>query len=155
MANTERVPLEQLARDVVADVLPQAQARGIDVGLERGDEVSVPGQRQALHTMLRNLLDNAIKYSPEGGRVDIHVERTAADEALLLVEDGGPGIPEAERARVFDRFYRVPGNDAPGSGLGLAIVKAVADRHRARVELGRSAKLGGLRVGLRFPAGDS
>jgi two-component system, OmpR family, sensor kinase len=150
MANVERVDLEQLAREVVADVLPAAQARGIDIGLEPGASVSVEGQRQALHTMLRNLLDNAIKYSASGGTVDIRIERDSSGDACLVVEDSGPGIAEGERERVFDRFYRVPGTDAPGSGLGLAIVKTVVDRHHARVELGRSAKLGGLRVGLRF-----
>jgi two-component system OmpR family sensor kinase len=151
MANVESVDLEQLAREVVADVLPQAQEREIDVGLEPGAQVSVQGQRQALHTMLRNLLDNAIKYGKPGGAVDIRIERASDGAACLTVEDCGPGIPEAEHDRVFDRFYRVPGTDEPGSGLGLAIVKTVADRHHATVGLGRSAKLGGLRVSLRFP----
>jgi two-component system, OmpR family, sensor kinase len=150
--NVERVDLEQLAREVVADVLPQAQARGIDVGLEPGSQVAVQGQRQALHTMLRNLLDNAIKYGKPGGAVDIRIESAADGAACLTVEDSGPGIPEDERERVFDRFYRVPGTDEPGSGLGLAIVKTVADRHHATVELGHSDKLGGLRVSLRFAA---
>jgi two-component system OmpR family sensor kinase len=151
MPNAESVELEQLAREAVADVLPQAQARGIDVGLEPGTQVAVQGQRQALHTMLRNLLDNAVKYGSPGGTVDIRIERDADGAACLVVEDSGPGIPEGERERVFDRFYRVPGTDEPGSGLGLAIVKTVADRHHARIELGRSGKLGGLRVSLRFP----
>jgi two-component system, OmpR family, sensor kinase len=150
--NVERVDLEQLAREVVADVLPQAQARGIDVGLEPGSQVAVQGQRQALHTMLRNLLDNAIKYGKPGGAVDIRIESASDGAACLTVEDSGPGIPDDERERVFDRFYRVPGTDEPGSGLGLAIVKTVADRHHATVELGHSDKLGGLRVSLRFAA---
>jgi two-component system, OmpR family, sensor kinase len=150
--NVERVDLEQLAREVVADVLPQAQARGIDVGLEPGAQVAVQGQRQALHTMLRNLLDNAIKYGKPGGAVDIRIESASDGAACLTVEDSGPGIPDDERERVFDRFYRVPGTDEPGSGLGLAIVKTVADRHHATVELGHSDKLGGLRVSLRFAA---
>lgn len=147
---SESVNLEQLAREAVADVLPQAQARGIDVGLEPGSDIGVQGQRAALHTLLRNLLDNAIKYANANGRVDIRIERDAEGHACLSVEDSGPGIAQDERERVFDRFYRVPGTDAPGSGLGLAIVKAIAERHHARVELGSSAKLGGLRVTLRF-----
>jgi two-component system OmpR family sensor kinase len=151
MAGTEAVELEQLAREAVADVLPQAQARGIDVGLEPGPAVSVQGQRTALHTLLRNLLDNAVKYANAGGRVDIRIERDPAGPACLTVEDSGLGIPEGERERVFDRFYRVPGSDAPASGLGLAIVKTIAERHHARVELGTSGRLGGLRVTLRFP----
>jgi two-component system OmpR family sensor kinase len=151
MTDAEQVDLEQLARDAVADVLPPAQERGIDVGLESGAHATVRGQRQALHTLLRNLLDNAVKYCGEGGTVDIRIERGAHGEASLVVEDSGPGIPDGERERVFDRFYRVPGADAPGSGLGLAIVKTVAERHRARVELGRSQRLGGLRVTVSFP----
>lgn len=151
MPDAERVDLEQLAREVVADVLPQAQARRVDVGLEPGAQVAVQGQRQALHTLLRNLLDNAIKYGRPGAAVDIRIERDGDGAARLTVEDTGPGIPDAERDRVFDRFYRVPGTEEPGSGLGLAIVKAVADRHHATIELGRSAKLGGLRASLRFP----
>jgi two-component system OmpR family sensor kinase len=150
MAPVERVDLEQLARDAVADVLPQAQARGIDIGLEPGADVTVQGQRAGLHTLLRNLLDNAIKYANANGRIDIRIERDAQGCACLSVEDSGPGIPETERERVFDRFYRVPGTQAPGSGLGLAIVKTIAQRHHARVELGTSPKLGGLRIVLRF-----
>jgi len=151
MPQTASVNLEEVAREAVSEVLPQAQARNIDVGLEPGASIAVQGQRHALHVLLRNLLDNAIKYTPPSGRVDIHIERRE-DEARLVVEDSGPGIAESERDRVFDRFYRVPGTDAPGSGLGLAIVKTIADRHRARVELSRSDRLGGLRVTVGFPA---
>jgi len=147
----DTVNLEQLAREVVTEVLPQAQARGIDIGLEPGASLSIRGQRQALHVLLRNLLGNAIKYTPQGGTVDIRIE-LVSDGAQLIVEDSGPGIAEAQRGRVFDRFYRVPGTDAQGSGLGLAIVKAVAERHGAQVELSSSARLGGLRVAVRFPS---
>lgn len=151
MPHPEEVELEQLAREAVAEVLPQAQARGIDVGLAPGEPASVQGERQALHVLLRNLLDNAIKYSPPHGTVDIRIEAGADGGASLVVEDSGPGIADAEHERVFDRFYRVPGTEAPGSGLGLAIVKTVAERHHARVELGRSQRLGGLAVAVRFP----
>ena len=147
----EEVELEQLAREAVAEVLPQAQARAIDVGLAPGESASVQGDRQALHVLLRNLLDNAVKYSQPHGTVDIRIEAGADGSATLVVEDSGPGIADAEYERVFDRFYRVPGTEAPGSGLGLAIVKTVAERHHARVELGRSPRLGGLSVAVRFP----
>jgi two-component system OmpR family sensor kinase len=113
--------------------------------------VSVPGEPQALHVLLRNLLDNAVKYSPPHGTVDIHIAAEPDGGARLVVEDSGPGIAPEEHERVFDRFYRVPGSDAPGSGLGLAIVKTVAERHHARVELGRSERLGGLAIAVRFP----
>jgi two-component system OmpR family sensor kinase len=113
--------------------------------------VLVNGNREALHLILRNLLDNAIKYTPAGGRVDIALGQDAS-AGWMAVDDSGPGIPQAEQERVFDRFYRVPGSEAAGSGLGLAIVKTLADRQGAQLKLGRSASLGGLRVEVRFPA---
>ena len=99
---------------------------------------------------MRNLLDNAIKYSPGGGTVDVEVRREA-DALVLSVQDSGPGIPEEDRERVLDRFYRVTRTQTTGSGLGLAIVKSIADLHGAQLVLDRSSRLGGLRVELRFP----
>ena len=149
-AQRQQVDLQDLARLAVGDVLPQAQARGIDLGLATSDTAWVQGQPEALQILLRNLLDNAVKYSPDGGRVDISL--AVRDGApCLAVEDSGPGIAPAERERVFDRFYRLADGSVPGSGLGLAIVKAVADRHGASVRLDRSAHLGGLLVEVRFP----
>jgi two-component system OmpR family sensor kinase len=154
-AQWRQVDLLELAREVVSEILPLAQARRIDIGVAASAPLHVHGQPEALHVLLRNLLDNALKYSPESGQVDLSLE-LANGVPKLIVEDSGPGIPEAERDRVFDRFYRVSQADptvaATGSGLGLAIVKAIATRHGAAVELGSSARLGGLRVELRFPA---
>jgi two-component system OmpR family sensor kinase len=152
-AQGQRIDLQQLAREVVADVLPQAQARGIDIGLATSDEAWVRGQREPLHILLRNLLDNAVKYSPQGGQVDISLA-TQAGAAQLTVEDSGNGIPQEERERVFDRFYRTADARASGSGLGLAIVRTIADRHGAVIELGDSPRLGGLRVQVTFPAAE-
>ena len=143
--------LQALVRDGITAVLPQAQARGIDLGVLEGDPVVVPGHPDSLAVLLRNLLDNAIKYSPAQGQVDVGL-RQQGGTASLVVEDSGPGIPEAERARVLDRFYRVPDAPARGSGLGLAIVKTIADQHGATLLLGVSERLGGLRVEVRFPA---
>jgi two-component system OmpR family sensor kinase len=151
MQEVESVDLEQLAREVVADVLPLAQARRIDLGLADSAPVQVAGQRQALHLLLRNLIDNALKYTPEGGQVDLRIACDDTGAAVLSVEDSGPGIPPSERERAFDRFYRVPGSDAAGSGLGLAIVRAIAQRHAATVALGASERLHGLQVTVRFP----
>jgi two-component system OmpR family sensor kinase len=148
----EQIDLQDLVRQVVSEVLPQAQAKRIDIGLASGENepLLVQGQPAALHTLLRNLLDNAIKYTPEGGQVDISL--SLRDRVpCLFVEDSGPGLAEAERERVFDRFYRVSGTAAPGSGLGLAIVKTIAASHGAGVRLDRSPRLGGLRVEVRFP----
>ncbi|MGZ5194376.1 MAG: ATP-binding protein [Ramlibacter sp.] len=149
---SQRVDLQDIARKAVADVLPQAQAKHIDIGLASAEPpLWVRGQPEPLHILLRNLLDNAVKYTPESGRVDISLAMVEGAPSLA-VEDSGPGIPEAERERVFDRFYRTVDARAPGSGLGLAIVKAIAGRHGAAVRLGHSARLGGLEAEVRFPA---
>lgn len=148
----ERVDLEELARQVVSQLLPTAHAKQLDLGLASTQYVAVTATREALALVLTNLLDNAIKYTPPGGRIDIALGREAG-EAWLAVDDSGPGVPEAEQERVFDRFYRLPGTEAGGSGLGLAIVRAVAERQGATVRLARSS-LGGLRAEVRFPSAD-
>jgi two-component system OmpR family sensor kinase len=146
----QAVDLQELVRDVVSQLLPQAQARRIDIGLAPSDPIVVQGDPEGLHALLRNLLDNAVKYTPDGGQVDITLALRDG-VPCLIVEDSGPGIAEEDRDRVFDRFYRVAGTRAPGSGLGLAIVKAIAQAHGATVALDRSPRLGGLRVEVRFP----
>ncbi|MDX1654579.1 MAG: sensor histidine kinase [Candidatus Competibacteraceae bacterium] len=102
-----------------------------------------------LGELLSNLLDNALRYSPDGTRVTVRLWRDQ-EGPCLEVEDSGPGIPEGERQRVFERFYRVPGSGAEGSGLGLAIVSMIAEGHGGRVALG-DGEAGGLRVTVRFP----
>lgn len=150
-AKTQPVDLAELARRTLADLASAAQARRIDVGLVRADSAALAGQPDALAILMRNLVDNAIKYTPEGGTVDVTVV-AEADAIVLAVEDSGPGIAPDERERVFDRFYRIAGSEAGGSGLGMAIVKAIAERHGATLTLGTSARLGGLQVSLRFAA---
>jgi two-component system OmpR family sensor kinase len=149
---TACAPLDvaDLARRAIGDMAGVAAARQIDLGLNRADSVTVPGHADALTILVRNLVDNAIKYTPQGGTVDLEV-RALPDGAELVVEDSGPGIPAEERERVFDRFYRVPGSAAGGSGLGLAIIRSIAQRHHAALELGQSERLGGLRVTVRLP----
>ncbi|MES2534754.1 MAG: ATP-binding protein [Pseudomonadota bacterium] len=121
------------------------------VSLDRGkvDFSAIEGDVDSVLILIRNLLDNAIRYTPGGGVVRIEL-RAEADHASLLIDDSGPGIPEAVTNRVFDRFYRVPGTSPTGSGLGLAIVKTIADRHGATISLA-SSSLGGLAVQVRFP----
>jgi two-component system OmpR family sensor kinase len=148
--NRREVDLAGLARRTVADLVGLAQAKGVDLGLCQADAACVEGQPEALGILLRNLVDNAVKYTPGGGTVDISV-RKAAGTVQLVVEDSGPGIPPEERERVFDRFYRVPGSEAAGSGLGLAIIKAIAARHGATLTLGQSERLGGLSAVVSFP----
>ena len=143
------VDLADLARRTVADLAGVAAAKGVDVGVQQADPASVEGQPDALQILLRNLVDNAIKYTPAGGTADISVAAEGA-AVKVTVEDSGPGIPEEERERVFDRFYRVAGSEAAGSGLGLAIIKAIAERHGATLTLGRSERLGGLAATVVF-----
>jgi two-component system OmpR family sensor kinase len=151
-ANAEQrpVPLADLARRTVGDLVGLAQHKGVDLGLLHADEVRVDGQGEALAILMRNLVDNAIKYTPAGGTVDVTV-RAAGGGATVMVEDSGPGIPVEERERVFDRFYRIAGSEASGSGLGLAIIRAIAERHGATLSLGRSERLGGLSAVVTFP----
>jgi two-component system OmpR family sensor kinase len=151
-----RIALDELGREIVAELVPLADARRIDLGVSEAQPVSVRGEREAVATLVRNLVDNAVRYTPEGGRVDVSVERSAAQpaRAILRVVDDGPGIAPEERERVFDRFYRRPGAPVPGSGLGLAIVKAIAVAHGATVELGEGPGGRGLAVIVTFPAED-
>ena len=157
------VNLTELARSVVGDHAAIAAARGVDLGMDGAaaeassmSGVVTNGDATALRALVSNLVDNAIRYTPEGGRVDVTVEQDAHD-AVLAVRDSGPGIPASERARVFDRFYRSPAPgtaDVPGSGLGLAIVKRIAERHDATIELepGFAGPSGeGLTVTVRLP----
>ena len=148
-AKTRPVDLADLARRTAADLAGVAAAKGVDLGLQQADPASVDGQPDALQILLRNLVDNAVKYTPDGGTVDISV-LTAAGTVAVQVEDSGPGIPPDERERVFDRFYRVAGSEAAGSGLGLAIIKAIAERHGATLTLGTSQRLGGLMATVTF-----
>jgi two-component system OmpR family sensor kinase/two-component system sensor histidine kinase QseC len=112
----------------------------------------VPGDPAALLALLRNLVDNALRYGPDGTRVRVQVGRDGL-AVRLQVDDDGPGIPAAERERVFQRFVRGAGGSAEaGSGLGLAIVRQVAERHGATLAL-TDSPLGGLRVTVRFPVG--
>ncbi len=144
------VRLDELAKGVVAEFSTQAEARTIDAGITRADPVTVYGHRDSLRVMLGNLLDNALRYTTPGGRVDVAVW-PEGNQAMLTVTDTGPGIPEAERERVFDRFYRLAQADIPGSGLGLAIVRQAVDGHGGRITLGGTPD-GGLQVTVQLPA---
>jgi two-component system OmpR family sensor kinase len=149
-AKPQPVDLAEVARLAISDAVAAAQARGIDVGVSHADAGAVVnGQPEALRMLLRNLIDNAVKYTPEQGRVDVGIAMNGS-AVELSVDDSGPGLPEEERARVLDRFYRSGEPQAPGSGLGLAIVKSIADLHGATVTLAASPSLSGLRVLVRF-----
>ena len=148
----EPIDLRTLAAEVVAEMSQAAINRDIDLGLDEAAdgnaEVTVRGDGDGLRILLTNLVDNALHYIPRGGRIDVQVGRTAAGVELAVI-DNGPGIPASERARVLDRFYRVPDAPTGGSGLGLAIVAEIAQSHGAQVFLEDAAP--GLRVRVVFP----
>ena len=153
----EKVDLENLARVAAQEGVPRALAKGIDIGFEgTGWPLLIEGSPVLLHELASNLIDNAIKYTPEGGRVTV---RTRAEAyAILEVEDSGIGIGAEERERVFERFYRILGSEAHGSGLGLAIVREIAELHRASIELrpnghgqGTLAQVVFPRLGVTYP----
>jgi two-component system OmpR family sensor kinase len=142
-------PLSACVEIALVDVRNFAAARSVRLQVADLPQADVMGDPDSLAILVRNLLDNAVRYTPEHGEIRVDIDLTSS-AATLIVEDSGPGISEANRQRVFDRFFRVPGSDTSGSGLGLAIVKAIADRHRAFVWLGQS-ELGGLLVKVAFP----
>lgn len=146
----QTLDLRRIAREAAGQWVPEAMAKDIDLGYE-GDNQQLPvlGDEHALRDLIDNLLDNAIRYTPAGGHVTL---RTGYDRgAWLRVEDDGPGIPPAERTRVFDRFYRVSGSGQSGSGLGLAIVQEVVDLHRAGIAIEDTASGVGTAFVVRFP----
>jgi len=145
------VDLRRTAADTIALLVPWALEKGVEVTLEDGPDVSVRGEAALLGVMLRNLLDNAIRYTPAGGTVRLRIA-TEAGRTSCEIEDSGPGIAPGERARVFERFHRLLGTGEEGSGLGLSIVRRIAELHGARVELDSGSGARGLRVRVVFLA---
>jgi len=145
------VNLVELGRQVTAEFVAAALAKDIDLGLESAQEdMQVTGDSVLLRELLRNLLDNAIRYTPPGGRVTVKLELSQG-QSVLSVEDDGPGIAPELRKRVFERFYRVPDTTPEGCGLGLAIVREIADRHHAELGLEAGSSGYGTCIKIRFP----
>jgi two-component system sensor histidine kinase TctE len=131
------IELNELARGVVQDWVQTAFTRNIDLGFEDvAHPVNLHGNSTMLRELMNNLIDNALRYTPQQGRVTV---RVAADEerqlAFFEVEDNGPGITATERTHVFERFYRILGSNTEGSGLGLSIVREIAQHHDASVDI--------------------
>ncbi|WP_087039185.1 ATP-binding protein [Caballeronia arvi] len=132
--NPSAVSLRELASDVVIQTVNMAEDKRVDLGLQHVDDVQVIVDAPALAVVLRNLVDNAVRYTPPGGRVDVSVTLNAED-LLLEVKDSGPGIPEDQLSRVLEPFYRIPGTVSSGSGLGLSIVAETARRSGGHFQL--------------------
>lgn len=149
------VSVQSIYRRVLEDLMPLAEAKHIDVGVEGTQDAKVWASELDMIAVVGNLVDNAIRYTPEGGRVDLSVS-VSDGKAELRIQDNGPGIPLAERSRVFDPFYRMLGSEQIGSGLGLSIVQTIADRIGADIHLGfaNEVKQTGLSVTVRLPLHD-
>src|SRR5204862_5984500 len=136
----QQVNLARLAAETVRDFVPRAMEKRIDLGYEGPDRSTAPltvvGHALLLRELIRNLVDNALQYTPAGGTVTVRVIDDPFGQVVVLqVEDSGPGIPAAEREQVFQPFYRSLGTNVDGSGLGLAIVREIASQHGAEILL--------------------
>ncbi len=146
-----QVELTALVRQVAADLAPKALDKRQAIEVDAGPPLPVRGDATLLEVMVRNLVDNAIRYSPPQARIGLYLDR--ADGAVRMrVEDSGPGLSEAQRQRLGERFFRVLGSAEDGSGLGWSIVRRIADLHQAALRVSRSATLGGLAVEVTWPA---
>lgn len=143
------VDLDALAFEASEAWVPEALKKRIDLGFEGGAPAMVRGEPSRLRELLDNLIDNAVRYTPEGGVVTVRV--SASPAPALGVSDDGPAIPAEQRERVFERFHRLLGNTQDGSGLGLAIVEEIARIHGATIELGDDADGRGNRFNVTFP----
>lgn len=146
----ETADLQEVAQNVLSELATDAVKKEIDISLDARCRGIVTGKQLMLTVLVRNLVENAIRYTPRNGQVEVSVFEDQ-HEIVLRVSDSGSGIPPEEREKIFKRFYRVLGSGAPGSGLGLSIVQRIAEIHRARVVLGES-KFGGLKFDVYFLA---
>jgi two-component system sensor histidine kinase QseC len=155
MANFSCINLNAVAQDVIAELYPDIEKKSQVIELE-GMACNINADLFGIEVLIKNLITNAIKYTPEQGRILVRLSCNPADAGTILsIEDSGTGIPDFEKQHVFDRFYRVGGDrhssNTVGSGLGLSIVKHIADLHQATIAL-KDTELGGLCVQIHFPA---
>lgn len=143
------VVLDALVRDAVSGISTIAEANGVDIGLLASESSCVAGDALEFRILIDNLIGNAVRYTPQGGRVDVSLLHHNG-LLQLRVDDTGPGLPEAELERVFERFHRLAGQTIPGSGLGLAIVRRISERYGLAVML-KNRREGGLRATVTWP----
>ncbi|WP_312184671.1 HAMP domain-containing sensor histidine kinase [Pantoea sp. CTOTU46764] len=147
----ESIAVFTVVKQVVSDLLPLAEQKSIDIGVVGNSEASIIARPSELYTLLRNILHNAIQYTPLAGKVDITINHSAAC-LFIDIEDSGPGIAVDKRERVFDAFYRIEGSDISGSGLGLSIVSAIVTRMKGQVKLtAATSSATGLKVSIALP----
>ena len=149
LPDPQTVDLAALTEAVCADLGPQILARNIDFDFESVSDATLSGQAEWLRVLIRNLIDNAVRYTPEGGKVAVRITRDG-ERISLSISDSGPGIPPEERSTVLRRFHRLEQAGQPGSGLGLAIVARIAELHGARLWLDSSPMTKGLNIGVQF-----
>jgi two-component system OmpR family sensor kinase len=151
----ENVHLDRIAKEVVADLLEEASAREVDLGFTMAEPVCVGADPVGIVSVVRNLVENAVRYTPDGGHVDLGVFREAG-RAVLQIEDTGPGVPPQDIERIVEPFYRGRRPTGDGSGLGLSIVRRIVDRYNGSIEFENLTAAGqtGLRVVVRWPALD-
>jgi two-component system sensor histidine kinase QseC len=146
--------LDSLCQKVIMELYEQIEARQHSIELI-AEPSFISGNMFALHSMISNLITNAVKYTPAGGQINITVKQQGS-EVIVTISDSGPGIPESEYIRITDRFYRLHGDqndsDVIGCGLGMSIIKQVVDLHDGTILFDRDESLGGLKVTLVFPA---
>ncbi|WP_244525206.1 MULTISPECIES: sensor histidine kinase [Bradyrhizobium] len=147
------VELDRCARNVVADLLPESAEKGIDLGFDEIQPCRIDAEPLMIEILIRNILDNALRHTPRGGKIDISVQ-CGRDGATLTVEDTGPGIPPEDLDRIFEPFFRGTRHQGEGSGLGLSIVKRIVDNLGGVVTVQNVASAGatGLRATVRMPA---
>ncbi|MBV9627539.1 MAG: histidine kinase [Xanthobacteraceae bacterium] len=151
LPHTACTPFDKVVKDVVADLLPLARDRSIDLGFKLIEDISIAADATALAVLVRNVVDNAIRHSPDGGQIDISLFREGM-RGVLCIEDAGPGIPSNDLIRVFDPFYRGSHAGTQGSGLGLSIVLRIVESLSGSITLENiAAPDRGLRVNISLP----
>lgn len=147
----QTIDLPALVSQILAELAPQALDKAIDLGLEETTQLALTmGNQDALYLLIRNLVDNAIRYTPAGGQVTVSLEQVKPTLLTLRVSDTGPGIPVEQRQRLFERFYRGDNHNIPGSGLGLSIAQRVAELHNMEISMNNVSPGTGLCVSMNF-----
>jgi len=147
---TQAINLNSIAADAIAQVASEANRRGIELSLARDDKATVQGDAAMMNIMVRNLVENAVRYNKKDGQVEVILEHEG-NRVALTIDDSGPGIPENDRDRIFDRFHRLSHGAADGSGLGLSIVARIVELHRGEITVSDSA-LGGAKFRISLPS---